>query len=233
MAKKKTEGILSGSILDVPFYKMPEKIKLAEEHGLRVIHLDIMDGVFAPQISFGLNFARQLREITNADLEAHLMVVNPENLVNQISDKLFSRIFFHYEATMYPIRLIESIKRNGIEVGIAVNPSTPIQSIEYLLSEVDAVLVMLVEPGFGGQKMITSMIRKIEQLRLLKEHLGYDFVIACDGGIKIENAEQLITKGANELIVGTGLFNSPRFPRVVSEFLDLLRKHYSELSNPP
>ena len=122
----------------------------------------------------------------------------------------------------------------GIKISdVAMNPSTPIQSIEYLLSEVDAVLVMLVEPGFGGQKMITSMIRKIEQLLLLKEHLGYDFVIACDGGIKIENAEQLITKGANELIVGTGLFNSPRFPRVVSEFLDLLRKHYSELSNPP
>lgn len=224
MGSEKREGILSGSILSIPFYKIPEKIKIAKEHGLKLIHVDIMDGVFVPQLSFGLNFAKQLREITDLDLEAHLMIINPEKLITQIPDKLFNRIFFHYEATLYHLRLINNIKDKGAEAGVAINPSTPIQAIEPILSEINAVLVMLVEPGYGGQKIIPSMTRKIEQLRVIREEQGHDFIIACDGGIKIDNAETLIKKGADELIVGTGLFDSPRFPEVISEFLSLLKK---------
>ena len=209
--------------MSVPFYEIPKKIGLAREYGLRLIHVDIMDGVFVPELSFGLEFAKQLREITDLDLEAHIMVINPEKLITQIPGKLFTRIFFHYEATLYPLRLINYIKSAGAEAGIAINPSTPVQVLEPILDKVDAILVMLVEPGYGGQKMIPSMLEKVETLRSMREDKGYDFIIACDGGIKIDNAKIVIDKGADELIVGTGLFESPRFPEIVKEFLNLLK----------
>ncbi|MEM3913359.1 MAG: ribulose-phosphate 3-epimerase [Desulfurococcaceae archaeon] len=213
--------ILSGSILNIPFYEIPEKIRIAKEHGLSLIHLDIMDGVFVPQLSFGLSFAIQLREIIDLDLEAHLMVVNPEKFIAEIPDKLFTRVFFHYESTLYPLRLIEKIKNKGMMAGVAINPSTPVQNIETILGEVDAVLVMLVEPGYGGQVMKHQMLKKIEQLNKLRRENGYSFIIACDGGIKIDNARIIVEKGADELIVGTGLFNSPRFPGIIRDFLSI------------
>lgn len=222
MAGKKAEGIiLSASILNVPFYEIPGKLTLAKEYGLSLIHLDIMDGVFVPQLSFGLAFAKQLREIVDLNLEAHLMVVNPEKHVAEISERLFGRIFFHYESTLYPLRLIDTIKSKEVEAGVAINPSTPVHSIEPILNEIDAVLVMLVEPGYGGQKMRTSMLKKIEQLNRIRREHGYHFIIACDGGIKIDNAKILVERGVDELIVGTGIFNSPRFPEIIREFLNI------------
>jgi len=221
--KRARRKILSGSILNVPFYEISEKIQLAKEYGLRVIHVDIMDGSFVPQLWFGLEFAKQLRNITDLDLEAHLMVVNPEKFIMQTPSGLFTRIFFHYEATLYPLRLINYIRNINSEAGIAINPATPVQALEYILSEIDAVLVLLVEPGYGGQKMISSMLRKVEELHRIREERGYDFTIACDGGIKIDNAKTIIEKGADELIVGTGIFESPRFSEIVKEFLELLK----------
>lgn len=219
--KRNGNIILSGSILSVPFYKIPEKIKLAKEHGLSLIHVDIMDGVFVPQLSFGLSFAKQLKDIVDIDLEAHLMVVNPEKYIAETPGKLFTRVFFHYESTPYSLRLIDNIKSRGIAAGVAINPSTPVQSLEPILNDVDAVLVMLVEPGYGGQKMKYQMLRKIEQLDRLRRENRLDFIIACDGGIKVDNAKAIVEKGADELIVGTGLFDDPRFPEIIREFLSI------------
>ena len=222
MNEKRRKPTLSGSILSVPFYKIPDMIRQARDNGLKTLHLDIMDGVFTPQISFGLGFARQIREITDLDLEAHLMVVNPEKYIDENIEGLFTRIFFHYESTLFPLRLISKIKKKDVEAGIAINPSTPVESVKPVLSEVDAILVMLVEPGYGGQKMVYGMLEKVEKLREIREEKRMNFIIACDGGIKIDNAEIVVKKGADELIVGTGIFDSPKFPEIIREFIKLL-----------
>ncbi|MCS7127903.1 MAG: ribulose-phosphate 3-epimerase [Sulfolobales archaeon] len=219
-----SSGFIAASILDVPFYEMLEKINLAKRHGLKLLHIDIMDGVFVPQISFGLNLAYQLKNVTDLYLETHLMVADPEKIVAQIPRDLFVRVFFHYEAARYPYRLITTLHSKGVAAGIAINPSTPIYSIEPLLEDVDAVLVMLVEPGYGGQKLITSTLNKIEALNEMRKKRGYRFLIACDGGIKIENARLIVEKGADELIVGTGIFRSEKFPNIIQEFLSIFQK---------
>ncbi|MEM1642949.1 MAG: ribulose-phosphate 3-epimerase [Desulfurococcaceae archaeon] len=217
---------IAASILDVPFYEMLEKINLAKEYGLKFLHIDIMDGIFVPQISFGLNLAHQLKNVIDLDLEAHLMVIDPEKIVAQIPQDLFVRVFFHYEATRYPYRLITALHDKGVAAGIAINPSTSICSIEPLLEHIDAVLVMLVEPGYGGQKLIASTLDKVKALYEMRKRHGYRFLIACDGGIKIENAELIVKKGADELIIGTGIFKSNRFPSIIQEFLSILKSNY-------
>ncbi|MEZ0393495.1 MAG: ribulose-phosphate 3-epimerase [Desulfurococcaceae archaeon] len=222
--RRKAHRILSASILDVPFYEVLEKLSLAKERGLRLVHLDVMDGNFVPQISFGLPFALRLKEKVDMELEAHLMVSNPEHVVSQTPSELFNTVFFHYEATRYPLKLVATIREKGSMAGIAINPSTPVEAIEPILGELDAVLVMLVEPGYGGQRMSAAMLRKVRELRRVRDEEGLRFMIACDGGIKLENAAEVLKSGADELIVGTGIFRHPRFPEVIEDFLKVLEE---------
>jgi len=205
--KMPTRRIISASILDIEMPIIWQKLKPVINAGLNLVHLDIVDGHFVPNITYGPRMALDLRALTDIPMEAHLMVTNPEDYMKELDTKVNS-IYFHYEAARAPFRLIQQIKELGIKAGIALNPSTSEETVSYLLPEVDSVLVMLTEPGYGNQQMIEQAIRKIKHLRKVKEREELGFSIAADGGIKLYNIREVIEAGADIFVIGSAIFKS-------------------------
>ncbi len=201
--------LISGSILDADFSCLIKQIKEAASTGLDALHFDIADTSFTPTVSFGPKVAASIARKVDIPCEAHLMVINPEKIVSQLAESNIKTIYFHYEATTTPFRLISQIRNQGAKPGVAINPSTSIKSLEHVLPEVDAVLVLLVEPGIGGQKMMKNLLGKITQLRQIREQEGYSYLIAADGGIKPHNIGEVATAGVDIAIVGSAIFAQP------------------------
>jgi len=221
--------ILSGSILDADFTILGEQVKEAIDSGLDMIHYDIIDGVFAPNISFGINVVKSLEKIVKVSSEAHLMTIRPEIFIEQFA-KLSSVeiIYFHYEVTNVHYRHISLIKSFGKKAGIAINPSTDVRLLDNLLNELDAVLVLLVEPGFGGQKMMKSILNKVRYLAAIREKEKLDFKIAVDGGIKAHNVKEVVKAGADIVVVGSGIFKQSSISRAVKELKQNISNALSE-----
>lgn len=201
--------LISGSILDADFSCIIEQIREAASSGLDILHFDIADTSFTPTVSFGPKVVSSIAKKTDIPCEAHLMVTNPEKIVTQLAEPTIETIYFHYEATTTPFRLISQIRKQGAKPGVAINPSTSIKALEHVLPEVDAVLVLLVEPGIGGQKMMKNLLSKITQLRQIREREGYSYLIAADGGIKPHNIGEVATAGVDIAIVGSAIFAQP------------------------
>lgn len=196
--------ILSPSILAADFGMLADQIKRAENAGAKWLHIDVMDGHFVPNISFAMPVIKSIRKYTDMFFDVHLMITPPEKYIDDFINAGADGVTFHIEATENPDKCIELIRNRGKRVGISINPNTPVSAIEKYLDKVDMVLVMSVEPGYGGQKYIKSVNEKISYIR---EKMGSDFDIEVDGGINADNIDMVLQAGANIIVAGTAVFN--------------------------
>ena len=197
---------IAPSILASNFSKLNDEVLSIEKAGADFIHLDIMDGHFVPNLSFGPPVIKSLRNLTKLPFDVHLMVSNPDSLLKEYVNAGANIITVHVEACNHLARTLDYIKSKGCKAGVAINPHTDIQFIENVIEDLDLILVMTVNPGFGGQKFINSMVKKIS---LVKEVISSrDIFLEVDGGITKENSKEVIEAGANVLVAGTSIFNT-------------------------
>lgn len=203
------------SLLASDFTRLGEEIEKMETAGADIFHLDIMDGQFVPNISYGLPVVQAIAEKAAIPLDVHLMTHQPEQFIAEFAEMGVEMVSFHVEATAHPHRVMQLIHNQGMKAGIALNPHTPISNIKHLLPEIDFVLIMTVNPGFGGQKFITACVDKIEELNEMKKQSGYVFEIEVDGGINNETADICRNAGASLFVSGSHLFKSEDWKRAV------------------
>ncbi|MDH7602027.1 MAG: ribulose-phosphate 3-epimerase [Armatimonadota bacterium] len=196
------------SLLAADFRNLSKSIAAVEHSGIAGLHCDIMDGHFVPNITFGPMIVEAVRRLTDCPLYVHLMIERPEEYLEQFVEAGAASLTVHVEACVHLHRVIQRIKGLGVKAGVALNPSTPICSVQHVLEDVDLVLIMTVNPGFGGQSFIEAMLPKIEQLRCQVESTGTDIDIAVDGGIDTSTARRVVRAGANVLIAGTAVFGN-------------------------
>ncbi|MDV2582597.1 ribulose-phosphate 3-epimerase [Alkalibacillus haloalkaliphilus] len=197
---------IAPSILSADFSKLATEIK-SVENDVDYIHVDVMDGHFVPNITIGPLIVEAVRPVTNLPLDVHLMIENPEDYVPQFAKAGADIISVHAEACPHLHRVIQQISNEGVKPGVVINPATPVSTIEPILQDVDLVLVMTVNPGFGGQSFIDSTLSKIEQLSELKKQYGFDYEIEVDGGVKAKTAKACVDAGAEVLVAGSAIFN--------------------------
>lgn len=196
---------ISPSILAADFSDLKSEIKKIEAAGADMVHIDVMDGLFVPNISFGLPVIKAIRRCTNLLFDVHLMIKSPERYINDFKAAGADIITVHAEATDHLHRTLQSIKASGAKAGVALNPGTDPSAIKYVLSETDMVLVMTVNPGFGGQKFIGDMTKKVAEVRAMAPGLD----IEVDGGISSDNIDLVTRAGANVIVAGSAVFNAP------------------------
>ena len=200
---------IAPSILASDFAKLGDDVRAVEQGGADVIHVDVMDGHFVPNISIGVPVVASLHKATRLPLDVHLMIERPEEYIERFAKAGASRILIHQEATVHLDRALTMIRENGAQAGVAVNPATPVATLTDVLDQVDTVLVMSVNPGFGGQKFIPGAIEKIRQLNQWRARYNGGFRIEVDGGVDAENTAQLAQAGANTFVAGTSIFHTP------------------------
>lgn len=209
---------LSPSILSADFSNLLEDIKTAEEAGVELLHIDVMDGHFVPNISLGPLVMNSIKGKTTLPFDVHLMIENPDKYIPKFTDAGAAIITVHVEACPHLHRTIQNIKSYGVKAGVSLNPATPLCAIEEILDELDMVLIMSVNPGFGGQKFIESSLQKISRLRKMIDSRGLDIDIEVDGGIKIDNVSRVIDAGANVIVAGSAIFNGNNIKENVMSF---------------
>lgn len=198
---------LSPSLLSCDFLRIGEELELLEEEGLHYLHLDVMDGVYVPNISYGSPIINSIKDKTNLIMDTHLMIENPDKYIEDFVNAGSDVISIHPETTKHFHRSIQLIKSFGIKVGAAINPSTDLSVLEYVFEDLDLVLLMTVNPGFGGQKYIDACDRKISKLNEMRNERNKDLLISVDGGISLENAKKVMNLGADILVSGSKVFN--------------------------
>ncbi len=199
-------NILSPSILSADFWKLGEAIEAVQAEGAKYLHIDVMDGLFVPSISFGMPVIKAIRPYTDIFFDVHLMIEKPERYVKDFADSGADLINFHIEATEDVEGTIRAIRNLGKKVGITIKPATPAEAVEPYLELVDMVLIMTVEPGFGGQKLIPECMEKAPMIRRMIIEKGLDVDIQVDGGIHLGNVEEAIAAGANVIVAGSAVF---------------------------
>ncbi|HXW55097.1 MAG TPA: ribulose-phosphate 3-epimerase [Candidatus Cybelea sp.] len=200
---------IAPSILASNFARLGEEVKKVEEGGADVIHVDVMDGHFVPNISLGIPVVESLRKATPLPLDVHLMIEQPEEYIEDFVHAGAGRILVHQEATPHLDRALEMIREHGAQAGAVINPSTPVLMLSDVLDRLDTVLVMSVNPGFGGQKFIANAVEKIRQLNQWRARYNARFRIEVDGGVDLGNVAELVQAGANTLVAGTSIFHTP------------------------
>ena len=199
---------LSPSLLACNFFELEKNLDILKNKGIRYLHLDVMDGNFVPNISFGPAIIKQIREkYPEFIFDCHLMVNKPENIINDILDAGADIITFHPEATFHPHRIIQTVHKAGKKCGLALNPSTGLGCCDYIIDDLDIILVMSVNPGFGGQSFIESQYSKIKDARKMIETSKKDIILEVDGGVKTSNVDKVLESGANLIVSGSDVFN--------------------------
>ena len=198
---------LSPSILAADITCLGQEVKTAQSAGADYIHIDVMDGVFVPNLSFGTTIVRGLRECTDLFFDVHLMIEEPGRYIDDFAEAGADLITLHAEATKHLHRAIQQVKAKGLKVGVALNPATPLSALDYVLEELDMVLIMTVNPGYGGQSYIAKMDDKIKELRAIINEKGLDIDIEVDGGISAKNVAHVKECGANVFVAGSAVFN--------------------------
>lgn len=210
--------VLAPSILSADFTKLGDQIRLCTESGINWIHCDVMDGHFVPNISYGpMVVSAAKKAAPEAFIDVHLMIENPDTYTEEFVNAGADLISVHFEACPHLHRSIQNIKKQGVMAGVAINPATSLRNIEPILADVDLVLVMSVNPGFGGQSFIESAIHKIQQLAEIREQQDHAFMIEVDGGVNLENIKKISSAGADILVAGSSVFKAPDIPARIEE----------------
>lgn len=209
------------SLLAADFARLGEAIEIVNRSRASLIHIDVMDGMFVPNISIGFPVIAAINRIAEKPLDVHMMVVDPGRYVGAVRDAGAHLMNVHYEACTHLHRVVSSIHEAGMKAGVTLNPATPVEMLEDIVGDVDMVLLMSVNPGFGGQKFIPNTIRKVERLRSMLERQGSRAVIEIDGGVDLNTAPALIAAGADVLVAGSYVFKAPDPIVAVSDLIDL------------
>ncbi len=213
--------IIAPSVLSANFARLEDEIRMLNSSAADWIHLDIMDGLFVPNISFGLPVTEAIKRVALKPLDVHLMIVQPERYVEAFFNAGASIITVHAEACIHLHRVIQQIKSLGIKAGVAINPHTPVRSLENIISEIDLVCLMSVNPGFGGQRFIENSYRKTSELKALIIEAESRALIEIDGGVNQDNARKLMEAGADVLVAGNFVFSSQNPAAVIRQLKDL------------
>lgn len=201
--------IISPSMLSADFGNLERDTKMIDRSAAQWVHIDVMDGVFVPNISFGFPVMKPIRKATDKVLDVHLMIVEPEKYVRRFVEAGADIVVFHYEATDKIDFCIDEIHSAGAKAGISIKPATPASVLKDILAKVEVVLVMSVEPGFGGQSFMPHSLDKVRELKALREELGLNFTIEIDGGISAKNAAEVFEAGCDAVVAGSAVFGAP------------------------
>jgi len=217
MSQKQT--VIAPSILSADFSRLGEEVRAVDQAGADWIHVDVMDGRFVPNITIGPLVVKAIRPLTNKPLDVHLMIVEPEKYVADFAEAGADIISVHAEHNASPHlhRTLQLIKNQGKQAGVVLNPSTPLDLIDYVLDMCDLVLIMSVNPGFGGQKFISNVVPKISQLRQICKERGLDPWIEVDGGLKANNTWQVLEAGANAIVAGSAVFKADDYASAIAD----------------
>ena len=209
---------LAPSILSADFGHLAEDVKKIEEGGADYIHVDVMDGHFVPNISFGASVMKCLNDKTKLPYDIHLMIENPDMYIDDFVTPKTEYITVHQEACIHLNRTVQNIKSKGVKAGVSINPATPVSTLECILPDVDLVLIMSVNPGFGGQKFIPGSLEKVRELAEIKKQKNLDFAIEIDGGITLENIKEVVEGGVEIAVAGSAVFKAEDVVERVREF---------------
>ena len=202
------ERILAPSILAADFTKLGDQLAEIDKAGAQYVHIDVMDGVFVPSISFGMPVIQTIRKVTARIFDVHLMIVEPERYIEEFAKVGADSITFHLEAAKDPQEVIDLIRKAGCKVGMSIKPATPVAEVEKWIPKLDMLLIMTVEPGFGGQKYIPSSTEKIVEARAIANRCNPNLDIQVDGGITIDNVKTVLDAGANVIVAGSAVFKN-------------------------
>lgn len=216
-----SKPIISPSILSANFLNIQADIEALNRSEADWVHVDVMDGVFVPNISIGFPLVKQVAEISKKPLDVHLMIVQPEKFIKELKDMGAMMMNVHYEACTHLHRVIQQIKDAGMKAGVTLNPSTPVAMLKDIITDVDMVLLMSVNPGFSGQKFIPQTLNKLKELRELIDNSGSKALIQIDGGVNLETGKLLVEAGADVLVAGNAVFKAPDMVDMIHQMKNL------------
>ena len=212
---------LAPSILSADFSELGEQVAMIEKGGAHLIHIDVMDGHFVPNISFGATVMKSLLGKTKIPFDVHLMIENPDLFIKEFVTENTEYITVHQEACLHLHRTIQEIKALGVKAGVSINPATSLSTLDYILEDVDLVLIMSVNPGFGGQKFIPSALEKVRALKEIREYNNLKFEIEIDGGVTLQNLEEVVSAGVDIVVAGSAVFGAENVEERTKEFVNI------------
>lgn len=216
-----SKPIISPSILSANFLNIQADIETLNRSEADWVHVDVMDGVFVPNISIGFPLVKQVAEISEKPLDVHLMIVQPEKFIKELKDMGAMMMNVHYEACVHLHRVVQQIKDAGMKAGVTLNPSTPVAMLKDIVADLDMVLLMSVNPGFSGQKFIPQTVNKLKELRQLIDTTGSQALIQIDGGVNLETGKLLVDAGADVLVAGNAIFKAPDMVDMIHQMKNL------------
>ena len=222
MANNSVKKIIAPSVLSADFGNLERDCKMINDSEADWFHIDIMDGVFVPNISFGMPVLKSINLHAKKPLDVHLMIVDPDRYIKTFADLNAKSLTIHFEVCNHLHRSIQEIKNNGMNAGVALNPHTPVSVLDSIINDIDLVCLMSVNPGFGGQKFISNTFKKTQQLKELINYKGSNTLIEIDGGVTDRNAKELIKNGADILVAGSFVFNSNNPMKTISNLKSII-----------